>query len=323
MGETGDPRENPPTGCIVRHDSHERKSRSDPAGNRISCDVTAVNSPGSQRSKRIGRLERGRAAITRLPQHPPLELNPNPRSPASCSCGSQHADVAHGLPDWTGAITSPQGGWDSRGGLLGVVVGVEGEVPGPTHADLLRAGVAPITTGHTVDCFNPPLSASLQKPTYPLSPTPRAREIPSVYRGFASNPRLKDGRAVALLTTESDGRLNIKPRKHRCGGESVTPGQVYKDPGAPLSQPSVRHLPPVAAATRLPTGEPYSIPGGVAPGFSHVGIVPDDAAGGRVFSGISRFPPPFPSGTVAYSPHSPYSLARRSSRPNLFTNLIP
>ncbi|KAJ8867032.1 hypothetical protein PR048_032894 [Dryococelus australis] len=34
-----------------------------------------------------------------------------------------------------------------------------------------------------------------------------------------------------------------------------------------------------------------SIPGGVAPGFSHVGIVLDDAAAGRwVFSGISRFP---------------------------------
>ncbi|KAJ8882555.1 hypothetical protein PR048_014366 [Dryococelus australis] len=35
-------------------------------------------------------------------------------------------------------------------------------------------------------------------------------------------------------------------------------------------------------------GEPVSIPGGVTPGFSHVGIVPDDAAGRRVFSRISR-----------------------------------
>ncbi|KAJ8895014.1 hypothetical protein PR048_000323 [Dryococelus australis] len=39
--------------------------------------------------------------------------------------------------------------------------------------------------------------------------------------------------------------------------------------------------------------EPGSIPIGVAPGLSHVGIVPDDAAGQRVFSGISRFPHPF------------------------------
>ncbi|KAJ8885638.1 hypothetical protein PR048_011836 [Dryococelus australis] len=40
-------------------------------------------------------------------------------------------------------------------------------------------------------------------------------------------------------------------------------------------------------------GELLSLPGGVAPGFSHVGIVPDDAAGRRVFTGISRFRRPF------------------------------
>ncbi|KAJ8867880.1 hypothetical protein PR048_031685 [Dryococelus australis] len=33
-GETGNPRENPPTNGIVRHDSHVRKSGSDPEGNR-------------------------------------------------------------------------------------------------------------------------------------------------------------------------------------------------------------------------------------------------------------------------------------------------
>ncbi|KAJ8877919.1 hypothetical protein PR048_022378 [Dryococelus australis] len=39
--------------------------------------------------------------------------------------------------------------------------------------------------------------------------------------------------------------------------------------------------------------EPGLIPGRVTPGFSHVEIVPDDVAGWRVFSGISRFPSPF------------------------------
>ncbi|KAJ8876012.1 hypothetical protein PR048_023920 [Dryococelus australis] len=38
--------------------------------------------------------------------------------------------------------------------------------------------------------------------------------------------------------------------------------------------------------------EPGSSLGGVVPGFSHVGIVPDDAAGWQVFTGISRFPRP-------------------------------
>ncbi|KAJ8878010.1 hypothetical protein PR048_022473 [Dryococelus australis] len=39
--------------------------------------------------------------------------------------------------------------------------------------------------------------------------------------------------------------------------------------------------------------KPVSIPGSAASRFSHAGIVPDDAAGRRVFSGISRFPSPF------------------------------
>ncbi|KAJ8870476.1 hypothetical protein PR048_029498 [Dryococelus australis] len=59
----------------------------------------------------------------------------------------------------------------------------------------------------------------------------------------------------------------------------------------------VRRLSPPA-----PLGEPGSIPGGVAPGFSYAGIVPYDAAGRRVFSGPSRFPQPFHSGAAPYSP---------------------
>ncbi|KAJ8898237.1 hypothetical protein PR048_003597 [Dryococelus australis] len=39
---------------------------------------------------------------------------------------------------------------------------------------------------------------------------------------------------------------------------------------------------------------PVQSPAGSLPGFSHVGIVPDDAGGRRVFSGISRSPPPPP-----------------------------
>ncbi|KAJ8886189.1 hypothetical protein PR048_012398 [Dryococelus australis] len=50
----------------------------------------------------------------------------------------------------------------------------------------------------------------------------------------------------------------------------------------------------------------------VAPGFSHVGIVQDDANGRRVFSGISRFLPPFHSGVAPYSPQSPTSVLKTS-----------
>ncbi|KAJ8880384.1 hypothetical protein PR048_016853 [Dryococelus australis] len=47
----------------------------------------------------------------------------------------------------------------------------------------------------------------------------------------------------------------------------------------------------------------FSLVGGeVAPGFSHVGIVPDDADGRRVLPGGLPFPPPLHSGAAPYTP---------------------
>ncbi|KAJ8866721.1 hypothetical protein PR048_032582 [Dryococelus australis] len=45
-GETGEPRENPPTSGIVRHDSHMLRSGSDPAGNRTRRRIAATACPG-------------------------------------------------------------------------------------------------------------------------------------------------------------------------------------------------------------------------------------------------------------------------------------
>ncbi|KAJ8877836.1 hypothetical protein PR048_022295 [Dryococelus australis] len=53
-------------------------------------------------------------------------------------------------------------------------------------------------------------------------------------------------------------------------------------------------------------GKPSSIPGRVTPGFSHVGIVPEEAVGRRVYSGISRFPYP------SFRPQSPSSSLKIS-----------
>ncbi|KAJ8873764.1 hypothetical protein PR048_024598 [Dryococelus australis] len=78
----------------------------------------------------------------------------------------------------------------------------------------------------------------------------------------------------------------------------------------------------VAVASLLVShfGEPGSIPCGIVPGFSHVGIVPGDAAGLRVFSGISRSPSPLNSGAAPYSHHSTLIGSRNfdiKSRTNL------
>ncbi|KAJ8866861.1 hypothetical protein PR048_032722 [Dryococelus australis] len=58
-------------------------------------------------------------------------------------------------------------------------------------------------------------------------------------------------------------------------------------------------------------GEPGSIPDRVT-GFSQVGIVLDDAVGRRVFSGISRFPPPLHPGAAPNSLQSPSSALKTS-----------
>ncbi|KAJ8878685.1 hypothetical protein PR048_019270 [Dryococelus australis] len=60
--------------------------------------------------------------------------------------------------------------------------------------------------------------------------------------------------------------------------------------------------------------EPGSIPVGIAYGSLHVGIVLDDAAGGRVFSGISRFPRPCIPALLRAHLVSPSSAPKTSLR---------
>ncbi|KAJ8879820.1 hypothetical protein PR048_020428 [Dryococelus australis] len=67
-------------------------------------------------------------------------------------------------------------------------------------------------------------------------------------------------------------------------------------------------------------GQPGSISGGIAPGFSQLGIVRDDIAGRWVFSGISRFPRSFIF-ALLHTHRTSLSSALRTS-PNLFTNQL-
>ncbi|KAJ8897246.1 hypothetical protein PR048_002592 [Dryococelus australis] len=58
-------------------------------------------------------------------------------------------------------------------------------------------------------------------------------------------------------------------------------------------------------------GVPSSIPGEVAPGFSYVGIVPDNAAGRRVFSELSSFRRSF-TPTMLHTSLNPHRLSKTS-----------
>ncbi|KAJ8867652.1 hypothetical protein PR048_031455 [Dryococelus australis] len=85
VGETGDPRENPPTSGTVRHDSHMRESEGDPAGyrtlasnysdrcvviserraNTVTSEIS-LRAPGEQRVRLAGRTMRNLEVDARL-----------------------------------------------------------------------------------------------------------------------------------------------------------------------------------------------------------------------------------------------------------------
>ncbi|KAJ8892387.1 hypothetical protein PR048_004967 [Dryococelus australis] len=107
-------------------------------------------------------------------------------------------------------------------------------------------------------------------------PAPRTNATPTQIhvRNVVIHPIAQDLSFILVLSYEvivSDSNILQTFRRHLC-------------PGIPF------------VVVRLFTshqGKPGSIPGGAASEFSHVGIVPDDAIGPRVFSGIACFPGPF------------------------------
>ncbi|KAJ8881326.1 hypothetical protein PR048_017807 [Dryococelus australis] len=101
---------------------------------------------------------------------------------------------------------------------------------------------------------------------------------------------------------------------------NIPPGSPWDIPAEPQGHGGR------AACTLTPhQGEPGSIPGRVTR-LSQVGIVPDDAVGRRVSSGISRFPPPPP--LLRHSIFTSITLIGSQnlavkSRLNLFTSHCP
>ncbi|KAJ8887428.1 hypothetical protein PR048_013643 [Dryococelus australis] len=88
--------------------------------------------------------------------------------------------------------------------------------------------------------------------------------------------------------------VNDSARHVSCAKKfGVTPSVI--EPLSPWWKANNSRYPKVSLLVRIFAShqdEPHSIPGGMAPGFSQVGIVSDDDADRRVFSGIFRFPRP-------------------------------
>ncbi|KAJ8893493.1 hypothetical protein PR048_006091 [Dryococelus australis] len=141
----------------------------------------------------------------------------------------------------------------------------------------------PLAASRRLRPWAPPLPTTLLTPTFLRHPPPHrvdARE--NLCIGCS---RLQEKKRFQTGVKSVGEELQTKLGKNICG---VKCGAVLK-----LLAPN--------------QGESDSTPGGVAPGFSYVGIVPDDASGRRVFSGISRFL----STCIPALPHTP--LASPSS----------
>ncbi|KAJ8895839.1 hypothetical protein PR048_001178 [Dryococelus australis] len=80
---------------------------------------------------------------------------------------------------------------------------------------------------------------------------------------------------------------------------------IISPPAAPTVIPSVSRMSYKALSRMALFNHPTNrVRFPVAPGLSHVGIVPDNVSGRRVFSVASRFPPPLNTCAAPYSPHS-------------------
>ncbi|KAJ8876818.1 hypothetical protein PR048_021265 [Dryococelus australis] len=211
--KTGDPRENPPTSSIVRHDSRTRKSWSDPVGNCLG-----------------GRRDPGVCLVRRL--EGPVRF--------------QEVDD----PDLTRCTLVFQ----SRSTRVAM------------HSHTTRVyATSPVMLSSLIDLAHKEIKTIFNRiaytPDLPWRSTLVRRRF-DVRNVLGSNPRgvvKRENPEKTRRPTASSGTIP------KCENPVTRPGI---EPGSPWLEAS------------------GSILDGIAPGFSQVAIVPDDAASRRVFSGI-------------------------------------
>ncbi|KAJ8881409.1 hypothetical protein PR048_017890 [Dryococelus australis] len=194
----------------------------------------------------------------------------------------------------------------------------------------------PLPPSSSYNTFFLPSILFTQLPSLPFWAAPRRKRHASKGgKMAAARGRAIDRRELARAWHTGDfvdvpGPLSLPPAKCKgVGGEADTRTlwQHRVTPASDLCLPSHscrRHasralLSRHASFSSTHQGESGSVPGRFT---LHMGIVPDDAAGRRVFSGISRFPLPFfptPLCTHLISPSSALKISIKS-RPELFSS---
>ncbi|KAJ8888056.1 hypothetical protein PR048_007542 [Dryococelus australis] len=335
-GETGVPQVNPPTSGIVRHDSHLRKSESDPTGqSQSTCSEVKLSSLWQPMRKQL-----------RIQYKQDCGVKPAAATSVTFAASEHQSDP-------TGKRTE----FDSPRGRshLGIVPddaacqrvssGISRFPPVPYHT-IIGSSRPPDLDSRPPDIFVQSAVAG-ERVIVPLSLRRRlkpCRRIPPAELGleWCEAGRSPLGRSNFNFTADPD-------RKPRTGGLRSCEARGEQDYKVEAALEALRvqrvcvyteHYLPAAPAlfpdTRIQVcyvhfmtakevlsrlkysevnnsclliscqekccsgvvvrplafhlGEPGSVPSRVAPGFSHVGIVRNDAACRRVFSVISRFP---------------------------------
>ncbi|KAJ8875178.1 hypothetical protein PR048_023073 [Dryococelus australis] len=356
-GETGDPRENPPTSSIVRHDSHLRKSGVtrpgiEPGSTSWEASRLTAQPPWplhntavvqwSDYSTPVGSLEISHVvnevgvgvSITAIS----LEMTPETCEtvPRQLKCTSDTRDsnseklvklrylaIKYIAEVAFGASTSD--GWGGGGGGGEAFYVTRDRIKNPAgekKAQLLPPRGVASRAGKSSSNCRARISSSrrISRPDASGRPCPRSPEERASPLDHDRGRTVIDYRILSCSTArpESDMRIHTRDRPNRLRKKIHLEDEAFC-----CSQNIVYRLftwldyspPTKAIRARFPAGSP--------PGFSHVGIVPDDTAGRRVFSRISGFRRPSHSGAAPHSPR--FTLIGSQdhvvkSRTNIFTH---
>ncbi|KAJ8878398.1 hypothetical protein PR048_018976 [Dryococelus australis] len=279
-GETGDPRENPLTNGIVRHDSNMRKNLD------RGCRVVLVS---GSRDSSFTRPE----GITEEPSTRMLggenydNIHPAFRGNGVCCCYGRlsqdqqlHLYVVRKLPRRTRTLPP----------------------------DAFPIYVSRPTRYSDVESFLAEARSSKGRDARAALVTLSAVSKTSCGASILLLPKTEDrmilGRPICCQSVSVVAQLKTGPEHH------ATTTDAGEGRGGVVVRMLTSHL-----------CEPGPFPGGVASGFSRAGIVPDDAAGRRVFSGISRFPRPYIPALLHTHLYFPI-IGSQESHSTLFTHSL-
>ncbi|KAJ8870979.1 hypothetical protein PR048_027281 [Dryococelus australis] len=314
-GKTGDTRENPPTSGIVRHGCHIRKAgEGDSDGSqtrfaldkidfkRVYTDVTfAIGSEFIRRalddSAPIADLQGNKKRIPQCQMWGNTGITANEQTSEGHSPLDQfisHHSLLHfkflGLNPRPGREGNVRAGWFSNGDFIMVCT---------IHVYISRGARSVTEPGH-----------SYSRPPYDRV-TPRNCFAFFMFRTLCAPRSLRNDRRPTQWVAAGQSHVYDHVAVWR-----VVKGFLNIQISSPLPfryahwREGPRWVVVRLLASNL--GEPGSIPGGVPPGFSHAGIVPDDVAGLRIVSGISRFPHPFILVMLHTPLNSPSSVLKTS-----------